>query len=227
MSGFGRKTGAAAPAAFGKKVTPPAGRFAAKSSTALSPEAEAFLARERAARAGAASPTAPEKSSAPAERFDPVAVLTQKLERPPMTHGKPVWGRRIVAMLIDNLIVGLPVLWIFGFGIMGAAMTRGVEAMFAGGLLVLVIWFILHTFYFIMGEAGSKQATLGKRVAGCVVVNLDGSKPTFGTIVLRNTVGRFVANVVPLGVGYFAGIFREDRRCLHDLIASTMVCEKR
>lgn len=43
---------------------------------------------------------------------------------------------------------------------------------------------------------------------------------------MRNTVGRFCANIIPFYVGYVCGLFRAGRRFIHDLIAATMVRER-
>jgi uncharacterized RDD family membrane protein YckC len=72
-------------------------------------------------------------------------------------------------------------------------------------------------------EASRLQATLGKLMVGAVVTDRDGNKPGLGGIIMRNTLGRFVVNMVPFYAGYVMGLFRKDRRGLHDLMSGTMV----
>jgi uncharacterized RDD family membrane protein YckC len=59
--------------------------------------------------------------------------------------------------------------------------------------------------------------TLGKKWAGVKVVRLDGSLASFGNQFLRGLVFGL------LGLISIVFIFREDRRCLHDLAGETKV----
>jgi uncharacterized RDD family membrane protein YckC len=241
MTAFGKKTApapmSAAPtpggrAAFGKKAAPaPQGRFTAASSTGnpdLSPKAMAFLEAERARNAASLGLQIPPPAGKTARAASPA--------QPSYAHasgvtgvspGKPVWGRRIIALLIDSVIIGVPVTFFFGFGIFGAAATmQSEEATLMALLMFCAILGIASILYSVSMEASKKQATWGKMAVGAIVVDKTGGKPTLGAIILRNTVGRFCSNVLPFYIGYFIGIGRQDRRCVHDLIAGTMVCEK-
>jgi uncharacterized RDD family membrane protein YckC len=75
-------------------------------------------------------------------------------------------------------------------------------------------------------EASKKQATWGRIAVGAVVTDKNGGKTAFGAIVMRNTVGRFCANIIPFYVGYVCGLFRAGCRFIHDLVAATMVRER-
>ena len=94
----------------------------------------------------------------------------------------------------------------------------------AGGLLLAVS--ILN--WTLLSRRGQ---TIGKIAAGTRVVMLDGTSAPFGKIVgLRTWVFHF-PNYIP-GLNRAAGVlsvvdalfvYRADRRCLHDLIAGTVV----
>ena len=43
---------------------------------------------------------------------------------------------------------------------------------------------------------------------------------------MRNTLGRFVVNIIPFYIGYFIGLFKADRRCIHDMMSGTMVRQR-
>ncbi|MBA4338815.1 MAG: hypothetical protein C0421_08225 [Hyphomonas sp.] len=221
MATFGKQVSAGGPAAakptFGKKTGPaPMGRAAPSAARdQLSPQALAFLQAERSRAPEAASkpgvaPRAPAYAAA-ASAVSPYA-------------GKPVWGRRIIALLIDSLIVGLPVFFLFGMGIFGAAAAAPTDtAAFMAVMTFSIILGVCSIIYSVSMESSKKQATWGKLAVGAIVTDMNGGKPTFGAIVMRNTVGRFCSNIIPFYIGYVCGLFRADRRCVHDLIAGTMV----
>ncbi|MFN3911531.1 RDD family protein [Hyphomonas sp.] len=221
MATFGKQVSTGGPAAkpaFGKKSAPsPMGRAAPAAREQLSPQALAFLQSERSrAPEPAPKPGAPRAASIPAYAASSSAVNPYA--------GQPVWGRRIIALLIDSLIVGLPVFFFFGLGIFGAAAAAPTDnAAFIAVLTFSVILGVCSIIYSVSMEASKKQATWGKLAVGAIVTDTSGGKPTLGAVILRNTAGRFCSNVIPFYIGYFIGLGRADRRCIHDLIAGTMV----
>ena len=74
-------------------------------------------------------------------------------------------------------------------------------------------------------EQVSTGVDLDSIVASCYLglSEDNGGKPGLGGIIMRNTLGRFIVNVVPFCAGYVMGLFRKDRRCLHDIMSGTMV----
>ena len=228
MATFGKQVSANGPGsakpAFGKKAAPsPMGRAAPAAREQLSPQALAFLQAERSrVPEPAARPGAVQKhsSASPAYAASSGAAVSG-------FGGKPVWGRRVIALLIDSLIVGVPIFFFFGLGIFGAVAAAPDDAT----ALLAVITFsailgIASIAYSVSMEASKKQATFGKLAVGAVVTDLQGGKPRLGAIIMRNTVGRFCSNLIPFYIGYFIGLFRADRRCIHDLIAGTMVRQR-
>jgi uncharacterized RDD family membrane protein YckC len=70
--------------------------------------------------------------------------------------------------------------------------------------------------------------TIGKRWMAIKIVKLDGSAPGFvHAVLLRGFVNGLIGAVPYLGFVYtlvdLLMICRDDRRCLHDMIASTRV----
>jgi uncharacterized RDD family membrane protein YckC len=203
---FGKKTSGAA----SRRTTRPA------QSQALSSQAEAFLQREREA----AGDRAPSGGGIPFPSTDSSTV-----------GGKPVWGRRVIARIVDELLVWGLVFLMFHEDI-GRQLSIYIEAPMdsaeenAAGVVLFgyaLLWGCLESFYNIAMEASRLQATLGKMLVGAVVTDRDGGKPGLGGVIMRNTLGRFVVNMVPLCAGYVMGLFRKDRRCLHDIMSGTMV----
>ena len=207
---------------FGKKVSSvPQGRIARPAAQdRLSPAAQAFLAGERKA----AKPAAP----APPLPWESGEVQVS------VGAGKPVWGRRIIARLFDELLVWFALYLVFNTHLSAAVSTYIVEptgspeeamaavTLFGYGLLFAFIQCI----YNIVMEASSLQATLGKMLVGAVVTGKDGTKPSLGGVIMRNTLGRFVVNLIPFYIGYFIGMFKSDKRCLHDMMSATMVRQR-
>jgi uncharacterized RDD family membrane protein YckC len=136
-------------------------------------------------------------------------------------------GIRLAAYIVDTLIVSAMVYGPFlaAFAI-GAAAGPGGDAMNTGiiaGMILGCVGFIVWAWLMIRGVARSGQS-IAKKMLGIRVVRTDGSPATLGRIFwLRNVVNGLIS-VVPL---YFLidvlFIFAEDRQCLHDKLADTIV----
>lgn len=79
--------------------------------------------------------------------------------------------------------------------------------------------------YFIVLE-GLFGRTVGKRVAGVVVVSRDGSRITFGQSATRNLL-RVVDGILSYAVGLVVMLLGEDRQRIGDLAAGTLVVRAR
>lgn len=92
-------------------------------------------------------------------------------------------GRRFVAILVDSILLGIV------FGVMGAlfgqfqASGGSVSVSLTG--VPAVLTFVIFFLYFIVLEA-ALGATLGKLLLGIRVVNVDGSRISWGASILRN-----------------------------------------
>jgi uncharacterized RDD family membrane protein YckC len=71
-----------------------------------------------------------------------------------------------------------------------------------------------------------RGTTPGKRALGMYVVKEDGQRAGFGTMLLREWVGRAISGLV-FGLGYLWILFDKDRQAGHDKLASTYVVEQR
>jgi uncharacterized RDD family membrane protein YckC len=152
----------------------------------------------------------------------------------PIVAGAPIFWRRILSRLVDELLCWMILLVPFGSAILSAAgtyieapagsaeETRAAVELFGYSIL----FYVLSAAYGTIMESSNLQATVGKLMIGGVLVTTDGSKPKVWQTLVRNSVGRLVVNLIPFYAGYAMGIFRKDRRCLHDLMSGTMVCSK-
>lgn len=150
-------------------------------------------------------------------------------------------GMRFLSWLLDNVIgtlVVLPGALLVGVTvIMELILQRGqVTPEFTGraaiGLVLLLIGglALLITQVWLLSARGQ---TLGKLILGLRIVRLrDGTNPGFVKAVLIRWLApaliQMMLNILPpLGLIFFivdsCFIFRNDRRCLHDLMADTIV----
>jgi len=203
---------------FGKKTSAQTRRAAPRpaASQALSEKAEAFLQRER---------------EAAGEKIHDADGASSSSANSGVSGGKPVWGRRVFARIFDELLVwGL--LFLMFHEDIGRQLSVYIEAPMgsaqedAAGVGLIgyaLIWALIECAYNIAMEASRLQATLGKLLVGAVVTDRDGGKPSLRAVVMRNSLGRFAVNLIPFNAGYLMGLFKKDRRCVHDMIAGTMV----
>ncbi|KRA50947.1 hypothetical protein ASD77_15010 [Pseudoxanthomonas sp. Root65] len=142
------------------------------------------------------------------------------------------WSR-LAAALIDSAIsmtVMFPLMYVSGvwdealkagrsgaFGFMPLGTTL-LWAVIGLALFVLIQGYPLHT----------KGQTWGKKALSIKVVDMQGGKPSFTTLLFKRYVPTgVIANIPCVGTLYVLVdslmIFRQDQRCLHDLIAGTRV----
>ena len=138
-------------------------------------------------------------------------------------------GRRLGAYLIDLIIAGivLGVLAVLNLGISLEDLARDPmtqQMSTAGGIAYLVIFMVINGYLLV-----TKGQTLGKLALGIRIVDAvsNGAATAVKILGLRYVLVMLVG-AIPiigglLGLIDFLFIFREDRRCVHDLIAGTKV----
>ena len=147
-----------------------------------------------------------------------------------MTNYAGFW-RRVGAYIIDAILLGI-VTSILG-SILGAPMGMGalsavssgdpeaIAAAQAGGGLGNLLSILIGVAYFAGMESSSHQATLGKKVLGMVVTDLNGNRISLG-----RAIGRYFAKIlsaVILCIGFIMVAFTQKKQGLHDMIAGTLV----
>jgi uncharacterized RDD family membrane protein YckC len=136
-------------------------------------------------------------------------------------------GARLGGAIIDGVIL-LGLWWLVGlltpWNIFSPKMAEaGVMAMLGMQLIGLLL-FALVNGYLLM----TRGQTVGKLLLGMRIVRPDGSAATPGRVIgLRYGVGWMLSALPVVGMVYALVdcllIFRADRRCLHDMIADTIV----
>ena len=142
---------------------------------------------------------------------------------PAFATGRPggFWIR-FVAVIIDNIIVN--------------AVSTVIVLLFSGGSIGDYYagtgpWTAADTFILLVSFAYSPvllalySTTVGKRAFNLYVVQTDGSRLSFWRALARE-LSKFISGIL-LGAGYLMAAFRDDKRALHDLIAGTVVVQRR
>lgn len=128
-------------------------------------------------------------------------------------------GTRFVANLVDSLVWAVP--W-FGASLLQFLFKDSPIAVVLMLTGVLAALGLLGYQAYLVSESGQ---SIGKRMMGIRTVRVDGSRASLGRII-------FLRNVVPSLIGSLCGlfglidalfIFGDQRRCLHDMIADTIV----
>lgn len=138
------------------------------------------------------------------------------------TSGKSYGGfwRRLAAYLIDSIILFVGTFVIgFIYGALIASNGQSIDA--AGEIFLQCVGIVAGWIYFASQESSEDQATVGKRVMGLQVCDLQGSRLSFG-----RASGRFFAKILSgliLLIGFLMIAFTQRRQGLHDKIASTVV----
>lgn len=137
------------------------------------------------------------------------------------------FGQRLVSYLIDAFIIGvlavIPAAILGGIGAstisydsdIGGYRNAGLfGGLFFGGFL---LGFVVAVGYYVLTV--SKGKTLGNRVAGIRIVDINGNPPGVGKAFLRLVVQYFLSGW--FAIGYLWMLWDPDQQTLHDKIAGT------
>ena len=128
---------------------------------------------------------------------------------------------RAAAWLLDRLILGV-VLFVPRLAVAMRAMsadTLGRAVLFTFSWGDIVLW-ALAAAYFVALTALC-GATPGKKAMGLTVVTKEGEKPSFLTVLHRETWARYLSSI--LCIGYFLCLADPENGALHDRICDTRV----
>lgn len=92
-------------------------------------------------------------------------------------------------------------------------------------LLPLPFLWVIKLIYGSFAEAGNNQATIGKRLVGIKVSNLQGSRIGLTKSFARNLSKIF--SFIPFCFGYFYSFLNSKKQCWHDIMTHTLVIKDR
>lgn len=168
--------------------------------------------------------TQPKEETQPVVPEVPAKVEEQKqvsVEEPQHTTSVRYGGFwiRLGAAMIDGILLSIiltPVLSIF-FSSSGSSDYTTFDTTSNIRNIISILYFVLIT--------GFLGTTIGKMACGLKVVDEHGNKPAWGTVVLREVVGKFVSAIGIL-LGYVWVAFDPEKQGWHDKIAKTHVVYK-
>ena len=139
--------------------------------------------------------------------------------------------KRAAAYLVDGFIYGMAAGFIGQFVGLFMGLFAGIHAkepswqyivtLVAVSLVVHIICFLL---YFVWPECTSWQATIGKKIFGLKVTDLNGQRIGFGRSLGRN-LGMIISSLI-LCIGYLMCFWTEKKQCLHDQLAGCLVLDE-
>jgi uncharacterized RDD family membrane protein YckC len=146
---------------------------------------------------------------------------------------------RFLALLIDNVVMGLGVVLvliplIFLTGLRGylGEFHPDEEMNDAGAFMLVGFVFLLATaslvvtwLYHALMESSEWQATVGKKALGLVVTDIAGQRVSFGRATGRH-FGKIITNMIPAFIGYIMAGFTEKKQALHDMMAGCLVLRR-
>lgn len=132
--------------------------------------------------------------------------------------------KRVAAYIGDALILGI-INSLIGGAMLGSVIkTNDPQKILAASLGFYALVLPITALYFILMESGAGQATLGKRMVGIIVTDLNGQRISF-LKALGRLAGKIVSGAI-LYVGFMMAGFTEKKQGLHDLMAGTLVVNK-
>lgn len=99
--------------------------------------------------------------------------------------------------------------------------TSAVRELF---LLFVAIVPIVKVFYFSFMESSKWMGSIGKRILGMKVTDLDGNRLSLGRAFGRNLAK--ILSAITSFIGFIMALFNKKKRTLHDFIAKTVVVKK-
>jgi len=186
---------------------------------------------------GHAVSSTPDAASSLTPVYPPSAASTWRAPVASPAAGYAGFWLRFVAIIIDFILLYLVRRLIFlpfgiGAGMNMHGMLHGRHPQDIGELMsflrlfirVAIISSVIQWLYFSLLESSVWQATVGKKLLGLTVTDLEGRRIGFG-----RATGRYFAKILSaliLFIGYMMAGFTEKKQALHDMIAGTLVLRK-
>jgi len=146
---------------------------------------------------------------------------------------------RFLAYLIDGAViiigicvVAVPLVFLTGVGAYLSQINPEEDWNENGAWVIIPVIFLLATaslavtwLYHALMESSEWQATVGKKVLGLVVTDMEGRRVSFWRATGRH-FAKIVTNMVPAFIGYILAGFTEKKQALHDMIAGCLILQR-
>lgn len=155
-----------------------------------------------------------ENNSVPQITQEPLNVVPPPVFEPIVEYAG--FWYRVAASFFDG---ALTFFFGFGFGIILVIFNLPIPQIISDIVPLLIFWL-----YFSLMESSDKQATVGKRIFGIRVTDINGNKISFLRATGR-TFAKFLS-VITLGIGFLMIAFTKKKQGLHDVVSETVVVKQ-
>ena len=142
--------------------------------------------------------------------------------------------KRTAAYLIDFIIYGIASSFIgnivgllvgIGMGVsaVGQQSEPPLSALFVMIGIGVCVQIVCYIAYYVWPESSSWQATIGKKILGLKVTDLQGQRISFMRSLWRNIA--MIVSTLILCIGYLMCFWTEKKQCLHDSLANCLVID--
>jgi uncharacterized RDD family membrane protein YckC len=134
---------------------------------------------------------------------------------------------RLVAYIIDTVIMFLIFIPLsLALGLFAAASSDGgdeatMALLQAANMGMNLVSLVVTWLYSSLLESSSWQATVGKKLIGIRVTDMNGNRIGFGQATGRH-FGKILSSLICL-IGFIMAAFTEKQQALHDMLAGTLV----
>jgi uncharacterized RDD family membrane protein YckC len=125
-------------------------------------------------------------------------------------------GQRLGAYLLEG-VISFALCFVLGFS--AGLMSGSEDTLIGAAVLGAAIYWALNLYFWTRGQ------TLGKAVLGMRVYKVTGEPAGFGTMLLREVVGKSISGLV-ISLGFLWIIWDREHQGWHDRIAGTLVLKK-
>ena len=129
--------------------------------------------------------------------------------------------QRFAASSVDGLLMAVILVPLGMFLGISNTLSQGAER--GTSLLVFILPVYLLAYAYSPFMIGKYSATLGKMAVHIKVVDANGQRPSWGTAISREIVGRLVSGLIPFAIGYLWMLWDSQKQTVHDKIAGTYV----
>lgn len=176
------------------------------------------------------------------QAFSTAAVIARPMNAQVATAPRVEYGGfwlRFLAYLIDGAViligicvVAIPLVALTGLGAYLSRINPEEDWNENGAWAIIVMIFLLATaslvitwLYHALMECSEWQATVGKKVLGLVVTDMEGRRVSFWRATGRH-FAKIVTNMIPLLIGYIMAGFTDKKQALHDMIAGCLILRR-
>ncbi|HKD52559.1 MAG TPA: RDD family protein [Candidatus Acidoferrum sp.] len=176
------------------------------------------------------------------QAFSTAAVMARPMNAQVATAPRVEYGGfwlRFLAYLVDGAViligicvVAIPLVFLTGLGAYLSNINPEQDWNENGAWAIIAVIFLLATaslvvtwLYHALMECSEWQATVGKKVLGLVVTDMEGRRLSFWRATGRH-FAKIVTNMIPLLIGYILAGFTDKKQALHDMIAGCLILRR-